>query len=90
MEHGTLTSRSNGTVEAYRFTGQFGQPDGFGSVLTARVKTDGRLVLTLVYLSVDVERTWTVELDTYQRGVLGQLCNRYQPRLYERIDPSEA
>jgi hypothetical protein len=88
MDKGTLTPRSNTLVEAIRFTGAFGQPDGFGSVLLAEVKQDGRLVLTTTWkMDKDgKEMTWTVELDNEQRKILAELAGRYQPKLYEKVD----
>jgi hypothetical protein len=88
MDTGTLTPRTNNTVEAMRFTGSFGQPNGFGSVLLAEVKQDGRLVLTLTYNRHGETNAsvWSVELDSSQRNALAALASRYQPRLYERID----
>lgn len=91
MYTGNLTPRTNTTIEAIRFTGSFGHPDGFGSVLEAAVKEDGRLVLTLSWKTYPdpTVRIWTVELDNAQRGVLAKLTAAYQPMLYECIPHDE-
>lgn len=85
MEVGSLTPKSNDLVEAMRFTGAFGQSDGFGSVLLAEVKKDGRLVLTLTYQMNGQEHFWSVELDDSQRNALVAFAGKYQPRLFERV-----
>lgn len=83
METGTLTPRSADIVDEFRFSGNFGQPDGFGSVLTASVRRDGSLCLRLNYDLNGKEMFWAVELTSEQREILTSLTNRYRPRLYE-------
>jgi len=90
MRTGNLTPRCNSIVKALRFSGGFGQPDGFGSVLEASVCKDGRLVLTLVYKSgigpdAEHEHMWSVELTNEQRLALAQLAADYQPVLFEEV-----
>ena len=86
MKVGNLTPRTNSLIKGFRFTGSFGQKNGgFGSVLEASVKCDGRLVLTLTYESIEGERTWSVELDNEQRRKLAELASCYEPKLFERI-----
>jgi hypothetical protein len=89
METGKLTPRTNSTVSEMRFTGNFGLPGGFGSVLTAGIRRDGRAVLTLTYTTELDGRThehmWSVELDNEQRRVLGALLASYEPTLWEKV-----
>lgn len=87
MNKGTLTPRTNDEVEAMRFSGGFGQPDGFASVLTASVRQDGGLCLTLEFRPGpgDASGFWSVMLTNEQRRVLAALLGRYHPRLYETI-----
>lgn len=87
MKTGKLTPKTNDTMDSMRFTGGFGQPSGFGSVLTATVKEDGGLCLTLNYKMdmSDGEHMWSVELNNEQRNALGSMISKYQPVLYERI-----
>lgn len=87
MNKGTLTPRSNNEVEAMRFSGGFGQPDGFSSVLTASIRTSGEACLTLEYENGGHIHQWSVMLTDEQRNALSALLGRYQPRLYERIVP---
>jgi hypothetical protein len=47
METGNLTPKSNDTVLEIQYTGAFGQPDGFGSVLTCRIARSGDATLAL-------------------------------------------
>ena len=68
-----------------RFSGSFGQPDGFDSILTAIVKEDGGLCLTLNYKCDYEERMWSIELDNEQRKVLRDHIDGYEPRLWEVI-----
>jgi len=87
MNTGTLTPRSNNNICTTRFSGGFGQPDGFASILEARVKQDGGLCLTLTYRMVDSqEHTWSIELTNEQRGALIDAISGYEPRLWEEID----
>ena len=87
MQTGNLTPRSNNTIDEMRFTGNFGQPDGFDSVLVASVRKSGDACLTLTYC-MDVgdreERIWSIMLTNEQRLVLAKLLNEYKPTLYER------
>ena len=87
MIKGRLDPRSNSDVIRMRFTGSFGQPDGFGSILDAAVKTSGNCSLTLVWkheTSPD-EKMWSVELTNEQRKALGQMLMSYEPVLFEEI-----
>jgi hypothetical protein len=83
LETGTLTPRSADIVEEIRFSGGFGQPDGFASVLIASVRTDGSLCLRLDYRGIDHIQVWAVELTNEQREAIAGLTNRYRPRVYE-------
>ena len=85
METGKLTPKSNDTMQKMRFTGHFGQPDGFGSVLEARVNRHGYAYLSLTYKSSGEERVWSMELDNEQRRALGQMMLKFEPTLYEII-----
>lgn len=87
MNTGTLTPRSNDTVNEMRFTGNFGQPDGFGSVLTVSIRKDGAVCLTLTWKDLlgDEEKTWSVMLTSDQRPVLAQLLDSYNPKLWEKV-----
>ena len=87
MNTGTLTPRSNDEVEAYRFAGPFGQPNGFSSILYVSIKKSGDVGLTLTWrLAPDEhEMMWSVMLDNEQRNALAQILGRYQPRTWERI-----
>ena len=88
MYTGKLTPRSNDTVKDFLFTGSFGQPDGFGSVLRVQIKTDGRACFTLTYKnSLDfTEHMWSVELDNEQRHFLAGLLGSYHPNLWHIAD----
>jgi hypothetical protein len=84
---GTLTPRSNDNVEEMRFTGAFGQPSGFGSVLTVSVRRSGEACLTLNFSPDSGDKKdhmWSVMLTNEQRNELSALLGRYQPTLYER------
>lgn len=85
MKTGGLTPRANGTVRTVRYSGGFGQLDGFRSVLTAAVRTDGRLVLTLEYRALGDEQAWTVELTQEQRRHLASWIGEYEPVLFEDV-----
>ena len=90
MNTGKLTPKSNTTVAAMRFSGNFAQPNGFGSVLTVKINEAGDAALTLVYKGVnDGEHMWSVMLDNTQRAMLANFLLSYKPRTYETIDPSE-
>ena len=89
MRTGKLTPRTNNTICAARFTGSFGQPNGFGSILEAAVREDGRLVLTCIWkdhLDNSKECMWTIELDSAQRNKLVDLVGQYQPIFVERME----
>ena len=85
MKTGNLTPRSNNLVAGMRFTGAFAQPNGFGSVLSVEIKTDGRAVFTLTYKKIndESEHMWTIELDNEQRSKLAAHLSKHQPTLYE-------
>ena len=87
MNKGTLTPRSNDEIEAMRFSGAFGQSDGFGSILTASVRRSGELCLTLEFKPGpgDANSFWSVMLTNDQRHALAGFLNRYHPRLYEVV-----
>jgi hypothetical protein len=87
METGSLTPKAEDVVEAMRFTGNFGQPDGFGSVLKVEVRQSGSAALTLMWRddATGNEMQWSVMLTDDQRQALGQFIGRYQPRLWERV-----
>lgn len=89
MEKGNLTPRSNDTIDEMRFSGGFGQPDGFASVLTVRVNRAGEAYFTLCYrkdFHVDRnEDMWSVGLSNEQRMVLSSMLGAYKPTLYEVI-----
>ncbi len=85
MNTGTLTPRANSTIKAMRFTGAFGQPDGFGSILEAAIRTDGRAVLTAKWKDTN-EHQWTVELDNEQRKTLAALLACYEPTMSEEVE----
>ena len=84
---GTLTPKSNELVEEMRFTGNFGQPNGFGSVLVASVRRSGEACLSLHYSTGSfgdrLDHFWAVMLTNEQRNALSALLGRYQPRLFE-------
>ena len=93
MKTGTLTPRTNKTVDAMRFSGGFAQPDGFASVLTVTVNQSGDACLTLEYRTgvpgndSGQVQMWSVTLNDHQRNALGAMLSRYQPRDYERFEP---
>lgn len=86
MNKGTLTPQSSDVVRDMRFTGGFGQPDGFASTLTALVRKSGALCLTLDYRVNDREQMWSVELTSEQRHTLAELLLSYEPRHWEAIN----
>ncbi len=88
MKTGTLTPRSNGIEDAMRFSGSFGQPDGFGSVLDVTVNTEGVACLTLTWKSSSSsdEQRWSVMLNSDQRNALAEMLAKYQPRTWERYE----
>jgi hypothetical protein len=65
-----------------RYSGGFGQPDGFASVLTATVNKDGDLSLTLNYRVNSREEVWTVILTSEQRRHLASMLVQHEPKLY--------
>lgn len=86
-----LTPRTNNTINKMVFTGAFGQPDGFGSVLEVEIKQDGRLVLICTYRlhGSEHDHVWTIELDNEQRVALGEFIPTYSPRLYHYVRENE-
>lgn len=91
MKTGNLTPRSNNIVKSVRFSGSFGQPDGFSSVLVASVSRSGSLELNLTFRDYNGsnERFWAVRLTNDQRRRLGQLCIEYEPVQFEEIVDSK-
>ena len=85
---GTLTPKSSEIVDEMRFSGNFGQPTGFGSVLIVQVRRDGEACLSLHYSTGNfgekLAHFWSVMLTHDQRLVLANFLKGYQPRLYER------
>ena len=84
---GGLTPRSNNKEKAYRYSGGFGQSDGFASILDVKVNTAGELTLTLHYkMTTDREsQFWSVMLSNEQRKHLAALLDSYDPTLWEEI-----
>jgi hypothetical protein len=91
---GTLTPKTNKVIEEMRFTGGFGQPTGFGSVLIASVREDGSACLSLHFstgnFSGKFDHFWSVILTNEQRRALSELLARYQPRLFENTSGDSA
>jgi len=87
MEKGKLTPRSSDVVEAMRFSGDFGQPDGFKSVLTVTVRRSGGVCFTLNYRIPprDKDMVWSVELANEQRAAMAEFLGQYKPTLCEKI-----
>jgi hypothetical protein len=87
MEKGKLTPRSADVIEAMRFSGAFGQPDGFDSVLTATVRRSGGVCFTLDYRipPQDNDMRWSVELTNEQRAAMAEFLGQYKPTLCEKI-----
>lgn len=84
MKTGTLTPRSNDCVKAMRFSGSFGQPDGFASVLDVKVNQGGNVSLSLTYKGGDnQEHMWAVALTDSQRRALAVMLAAYEPRVFE-------
>lgn len=89
MDTGTLTPRSADVIRDARFAGNFGQPDGFGSVLKVLLRRSGGVCLTLNYrpdTPASEEHTWSVELNSEQRKALVTLLDGYEPVLWEPIN----
>jgi len=84
MEKGKLTPRSGSKVASMRFAGGFGQPDGFGSILTVDIRTGGDLCFILNYRLHDHEAFWAVDLTNEQRKKLAEFILSYDPVLYEK------
>lgn len=85
MKTGKLTPRANDTVSRIRFSGSFGQPDGFGSVLEADQRESGEVALTLFYKMNNSDHMWSVMLTNEQRKALGKFLFEYEPTLFERF-----
>lgn len=86
MFTGNLTPKSNDKVVAMRFTGAFGQSDGFGSVLNVEINKAGHASLTLFYNPPSGATFWAVELDSEQRRALAVLLMTYEPKTFERYE----
>lgn len=90
---GNLTPKANRVIEEMRFTGNFGQPDGFGSVLIASVRESGEVCLSLHFsmgnFGNKLDHFWGVMLTNEQRAELSALLGRYQPRLFEHTYDSQ-
>lgn len=86
MITGELTPRSNDSVSVMRYTGGFGQPDGFGGVLTVTINQAGDVYFTLEYRAGDgAEHQWSVGLTNEQRRALITQLLGYEPKLFEVI-----
>jgi hypothetical protein len=86
MDTGGLTPKSNNIVAAMRFTGNFGQPDGFGSVLEADVRESGDGCLKMIWRDANnTEHQWSVMLNEQQRVALAGMFSRFLPKHYEVI-----
>ena len=88
MDTGKLTPRSNEKVNSCLYAGQFGQPDGFASVLEVTVNRAGECALSLTYKSPDIsgennERLWSVMLTSDQRKHLAEFLTLYEPTLWD-------
>lgn len=82
MDIGNLTPRSSDVVADMRFTGNFGRPDGFGSLLEVLVRRSGEVCLTID----SKDQTWSVELTSEQRRELAKLLDCYEPLLWDPIN----
>lgn len=83
---GKLTSRSNDTVAERRYSGDFGQPSGFGSVLEVRINKSGAVAFLLHYLAFDGNpMMWCVNLTNEQRLNLSEFLSTktFEPKLWE-------
>jgi hypothetical protein len=91
---GTLTPKSREIVDEMRFSGNFGQPNGFGSVLIAQVRRDGEACLSLHYSTGNfgekLDHFWAVMLTNEQRNALAEFLGAYQPRLWEKTRDGDA
>ncbi len=87
MKQGNLTARSNNKITSFRYSGGFGQPDGFASILTVTVNNEGYLALSLVYRKgggiSSEEHFWTVNLTNSQRQHLAGWIGEHKPQLWE-------
>ena len=87
MNTGDLDSRSNDTKIQVLYTGDFGQPDGFGSVLSVTINSAGETALKLDYKGMNQEeRSWTVTLTNEQRQHLAHILGLYSPKLSNIIE----
>ena len=82
---GGLTPRSNNKEVSCRYTGGFGQPDGFASVLEVTVNRGGDLALTLHWTEKGINM-WSVMLTNEQRKHLSGLIASYDPVLWEPMN----
>ena len=92
MKTGKLTPKSNNVMAARRYSGSFGQPDGFGSVLAVTIHNDGEIQLTLTWKSesASAERQWSVRLTNEQRKNLGHfLSTEFEPVLWEDFNETD-
>ena len=83
---GNLTPRSNTPEVEMRYTGSFGQPDGFGSILDVKVYSSGELCLKIHNVDADGKsRSWAVQLTSEQRKHLAATLIQFEPVLWEEI-----
>jgi len=91
LPSGNLTPRSNSDTFCRRYSGGFGQPDGFGSVLDVRVNKAGDLCFTLYYKTgfPSSPNMWSVTLTNEQRKNLGAGISNPEldPTLWEDFAP---
>ena len=86
MKTGNLTPKSNNEVKTVRYSGTFGQPDGFGSVLEVSIRASGEVSLCLTYRGVaEKENSWGTMLTHEQGKHLANLLNSYEPILWEEV-----
>ena len=85
MNTGNLTPKSNDTVLYQKYTGNFGQPDGFGSILELKVNTNGDLCLTLHYTTLGDKKMWSVMLNNEQREHMAEVISKenYHPVFWD-------
>lgn len=85
METGNLTPKSNNTVANMRFTGEFGQPGGFGSVLGVRLNNAGHVDFNICSRgwNDDKEKSCHCNLNNEQRKALIKMLSSHEPVLYE-------
>ena len=82
MKKEGLDPKSNDTVVKARFSGGFGQPDGFESILTVSVNRHGNATFHLAYKIVNTDQSWAVILDNDQRRELIRLLSEHEPTLW--------